>query len=167
MTVRRTTVFSIVLLALMMLIPAASASRASVEREVRGAMSGQLTFDIDFSREVCPVITRTEAVGTIRHLGLTTSVWTHCPPVLPGQTAYTNGHVTFTAANGDTIVGEYSDADGAPPFVIDVEGGTGRFAGVEGTIVLVTFDAIGEWGDDGLPIQPWHWNGVLEGDISY
>jgi hypothetical protein len=59
------------------------------------------------------------------------------------------------------------DYDGEPPFVIDITGGTGRFDDASGVIELVSFDAIGEWGDDGLPIQPWHWEGVVKGTISY
>jgi hypothetical protein len=90
---------------------------------------------------------------------------THCPPV--GHTGYTNGLVVFTAANGDQLVGEYEDLDAEAPFVMEIVDGTGRFADASGTISLVNFVATGEWGDDGLPIQPWSWWGVVDGAISY
>lgn len=158
---------SVALLMTAAVAPGVSAGARGADRPIHGSMSGDLTFDIDFERETCPVVTTTEATGTMSHLGRVTSHWEHCPPVLPGQTAYTDGHVTFVAANGDELVGEYEDADGDPPFVIEITGGTGRFEDASGVIALLDFVADGEWGDDGLPIQPWYWEGVVEGTISY
>jgi hypothetical protein len=158
---------SVALLVTTAAAPGVSARAGGTDRPIHGAMSGDLTFDIDFTREVCPVVTVTEAAGTMSHLGRVTSRWEHCPPVLPGQTAYTNGHVLFVAANGDELVGEYEDPDGEVPFVIDITGGTGRFEDASGVIMLLDFVADGEFGDDDLPIQPWYWEGVLEGAISY
>jgi len=165
---RKTSVaVSVLLLVTAAAAPGVSARAGGTDRPIHGSMTGDLTFDIDFDREVCPVVTMTDAEGTMSHLGRVTSHWEHCPPVLPGQTAYTDGHMLLVAANGDELIGEYEDADGNPPFVIDVTGGTGRFEGASGVIVLLDFVAEGEWGDDGLPIQPWYWEGTLAGAISY
>ena len=48
-----------------------------------------------------------------------------------------------------------------------VVGGTGQFADASGTIYLVDIRIEGEWGDDGLPIEPWYAWWTLEGSISY
>jgi hypothetical protein len=166
-TKRWTIVAGTLLLLMLTVVPGAVAKTEGTERPFGGEMTGVLTFEFDWTDPVCPVTTVTDATGTLSHFGIASSHWTHCPPVLEGQTAYTNGHVTFTAANGDEIIGEYSDADGDAPFVIAIVGGSGRFAEASGTIVLSSFNAIGEWGEDGLPIQPWYWDGVLTGSISY
>jgi hypothetical protein len=166
-TKRWMVVLGVMLLFTLAVVPGASAAPGGTDRPIKGEMDGPLTFDIDFEREVCPVITVTNATGTMSHLGKVSSRWSHCPNVMGGYPAYTNGYVVFTAANGDTFEGEYMDYDGEPPFVIDITGGTGRFDDAAGVIELVSFDAIGEWGGDGLPIQPWHWSGVVKGRISY
>lgn len=158
---------SVLLLVTAAAAPGVSARAGGTDRLIHGSMSGELTFDIDFGREVCPVVTSTDAEGTMSHLGLVTGHMEHCPPVLPGQTAYTNGHLLLVAANGDELVGEYEDPDGEAPFVIDITGGTGRFEGASGVIVLLDFVAEGEWGSDGLPIQPWYWEGTFAGEVSY
>lgn len=144
---------------------APSFNEGGTDRPIKGEMSGVLTFEYDWGSEECPVTTVTDAWGTMSHLGKVYSHWTHCPPV--GHPGYTNGHLVLTAANGDQLVGEYEDLDTELPWMIEVVGGSGRFADASGTIYLVDFAAEGEWGDDGLPIQPWTGWWILEGAISY
>jgi hypothetical protein len=165
-TRRQIVMLSVMLLSALAVVPSASAGADGTERPIKAELSGPLTFDIDFSRMECPVITMTVATGTMSHLGRVTSHWSHCPNVMGGFPAYTNGQVVFTAADGDSLVGAYMDYDGEIPFVIDIVGGTGRFTGASGVAEL-SFTAEGEWDSNGLPIEPWHWEGVLEGTISY
>ena len=142
----------------------ATSAVGGTNRPLKGRLSGTVIFEVDWSDLDCPVTTVTEAGGKMTHLGRVSSHWTHCAPVT--QPVYTNGHVVFTAANGDQLVGEYSD-ELAPPWTIHVVGGTGRFADASGTISLVEFDASGEWDENGMPISPWSFWGVLKGAISY
>jgi hypothetical protein len=146
---------------LMAIVPSAS---ASTQRPVRAALSGLITFEYDWADPMCPVTTFTEATGTMSHLGQVSTSFRHCPPIT--QPGYTDGHVVNTAANGDTLEGAYEDADAESPFVIEIVGGTGRFEGASGTLTL-WFEAFGEWGEDGLPIEPWSISGVISGTISY
>lgn len=144
--------------------PVAAAGAGGTDRPLRGSLGGEINFYADWSDPVCPVTTVTDATGEVSHLGTVTTHWSHCPPVvLPG---YTDGHVTFTAANGDTVVGVYEDADGDSPFTIEIVGGTGRFAGAHGSFVI-WFVADGPWGEDGMPVNPWTWTAHLDGLISY
>lgn len=164
---RWSVVLGVVMVVAMFGASGAAAARHGTDRPFGGSMTGELTWEFDWNDPECPVTTITEATGQLLHLGRATSYWTHCPPAVEGQTAYTNGHVTFTAANGDQLVGEYEDADGYAPFVVDVVGGTGRFANATGVIELIWFEAVGEWGSDDLPIEPWFWAGEFAGSISY
>ncbi len=144
--------------------PPVQAARAGTERPVRAELTGLVTFDYDWSSQTCPVTTTTESQGTMSHLGTVSARWTHCAPVaLP---VYTNGHVTFTAANGDTLEARY---DGVldEPWPLEVSGGTGRFSDATGVIYLDDVRVWGDWGDDDLPIQPWDWAGTLTGQIGY
>ena len=162
--IRRSIVLALGLVLVLATAPTVLAKAGGTDRPIQGGMTGEIIFLFDWEHPTCPVKTVSDTYGTISHLGKVWAHWSHCPPiVLPG---YTDGHMVLTAANGDTIIGEYEDADGDSPFVIDLVGGTGRFAGAHGQ-VSVDFIATGEWGPDELPIQPWHWEGWLEGMISY
>ena len=88
-----------------------------------------------------------EAVGHSTLMGLVTDVQWHCTPLPPGDfgppptgipVPFKHGKATITAANGDTIYGDYegfATFDGTG-LVIDGDltttGGTGRFAGANG-----------------------------------
>jgi hypothetical protein len=144
--------------------PVAAASQSGTNRPFRGSLDGQIVFLFDWDEQLCPVTTVTDATGWTTHLGAVSSHWSHCPPVV--QPGYTDGHVAFTAANGDTVFGAYEDADGDVPFIVEIVGGTGRFAGAHGSFTL-WFEADGPWGDDGMPISPWTWSGTFDGVISY
>ena len=161
---RRLAALACALLLTVLTVHPASAARGGADRPLRAELSGQITFEYDWSAELCPVRTITETTGTMSHLGKVTASWRHCAPVvLP---TYTDGQVTFVAANGDTLAGEYDGVtDGDWP--ITLVGGTGRFEGASGTVYLDYYDAVGDWGDDGLPIQPWSWIGSLSGRITY
>ena len=152
------------LVAVLVTAPVTVAGQGGTGRPFRGSLGGEVNFYADWSDPVCPVTTVTDASGLVSHLGAVTTHWTHCPPVvLPG---YTDGHLVFTAANGDTLVGAYEDADGDVPFTIEIVGGTGRFAGAHGSID-VWFETDGPWGEDGFPINPWPWTAEFDGVISY
>ena len=136
------------------------------ELPLKGSASSIVTFEYDWTDPMFPITTILEGVGTMSHLGLSESRWTHNPPfVLPN---YMNGQVVFTAANGDELRGEYGDdpslTDG---YTVSIVGGTGRFEDATGTIGVSIVALEGEWGDDGLPIQPWYAWSDLEGTISY
>ena len=79
------------------------------------------------------------ATGTATHLGRFTVQFPHTVNM---ATRIGEGTYTFTAANGDTLVAQFTgQATGAPPLIsiaeqATVTGGTGRFAGVSGTFVV-------------------------------
>jgi hypothetical protein len=162
-----TILLTVLVLCLLVVVPAASAKKGGTDRPIKADLSGTLTFEFDWEDPYCPVTTITETFGTMSHLGTVEAIWEHCPPVYPDHEGYRNGHVVFTAANGDQLEGAYENVDDLP-WPIEITGGTGRFDDASGTIYLADFDAIGEWDETtGLPIQPWDWWGILEGSISY
>jgi hypothetical protein len=79
------------------------------------------------------------ATGTGTHLGQFTVTFPH---TVNFATRTGVGTYTFTAANGDTLTGDFTgQAQGAPPLVsiveqVTVTGGTGRFAGATGTFTV-------------------------------
>lgn len=80
--------------------------------------------------------------GEMAHLGAVSLTFEHCSQVdySSGTFAYTDGVISYTAANGDQLYGTYGSGTGGmlsseviwwqDTFVI--EGGTGRFAGASG-----------------------------------
>ena len=65
---------------------------------------------------------------------------------------------------GDQLFGEYTVPQ--IPFWVTITGGTGRFTGASGGFFWsVRF--WGEVGPNGMPVNPWHFEGHLEGTISY
>lgn len=101
-------------------------------------------------------VTTTNAVGTATHLGRIDLVAEHCSYFdesgNPGP--YTKGEMAITAANGDVLLGTYTDGMSlTPPPQIEfvdvftfIDGGTGRFIEASGGGVEVgLFDvAVGE-----------------------
>ena len=98
-------------------------------------------------------VTTTKAVGTATHLGRIDLVAEHCSYLdesgNPGP--YTKGEMSITAANGDVLLGTYSDGISlTPPPLIEfvdvftfVDGGTGRFVEASGGGVEVgLFNAV-------------------------
>jgi hypothetical protein len=87
-------------------------------------------------------VTTTRAVGTATHLGRIDLVADHCSYLdesgNPGP--YTKGELSITAANGDVLLGTYTDGMSlTPPPLIEfvdvftfVDGGTGRFIEASG-----------------------------------
>ena len=89
-----------------------------------------------------------EAVGHSTLMGLVTDIQWHCTPMPPGDfgppptgfpVPFKHGKATITAANGDTIYGDYegfATFDGKGLVIagnLTTTGGTGRFAGASGT----------------------------------
>lgn len=78
-----------------------------------------------------------EAVGTMTHMGLTYDKQHHCIDLT--TMTFDRGHCTLTAANGDTVFGEYfgeleiTEAGNIIHGHFTTTGGTGRFNGVTGT----------------------------------
>ncbi|MDH3289443.1 MAG: hypothetical protein OEO20_03545 [Gemmatimonadota bacterium] len=137
------------------------------DRPFKADLSGTAVWEYDWADPVCPVTTVSDGWGTMTHLGTVHHHSTHCAPVT--KPTYENGHWEFTAANGDVLVLEYGGwPAGLPlPLPLQVVGGTGRFTDASGTIYLVDIKLVGEWGDDGNPIEPWYAWWTLEGTISY
>jgi hypothetical protein len=139
------------------------------DRPFKADLSGTVHWQYDWTDPDCPVTTVSDGWGTITHLGEVHHHSTHCAPVT--KPTYENGHWVFTAANGDQLIAEYggwpASISASLPLPLQVVGGTGRFADASGTIYLVGLKLVGEWGDDGNPIEPWYATWKLEGAISY
>lgn len=137
------------------------------DRPLTGSLTGAATFA--FGVEECVPIngvgvkTSTVAEGNVSHLGKVEAVLSHCP-----GPPYKNGQMTLRAANGDEVRGTYEDADGAPPFVVQISEGTGRFKNAQGTLEL---DWVVEWvfDSEGNPdwSAAWPWWATIKGTISY
>jgi len=120
--------------------------------------------------------------GDMLHLGDAEAVLSHCTYVVPDGSAFhalvLGGMITFTAANGDTLVLAY---EGTTDGIVDatggflgytaegtwtVAGGTGRFANATGSGSLdVVGDVPGGDGLFGLPDGFDQW--TFEGRIAY
>jgi hypothetical protein len=139
------------------------------DRPFKADLSGTVVWEYDWADPDCPVTTVSDGWGTVTHLGTVHHRSTHCAPVT--KPTYENGHCELTAANGDVLVLEYggwpANVRASLPLPMQVAGGTGRFADASGTIYVVGLTLVGEWGDDGNPIEPWYAWWTLEGTISY
>ncbi len=158
------------LLVLAMTIPALAISRNSgqgrtVPREMNGTMDGRFTFgpvadDWTFTAE-CDVS------GILRHLGLSKMYTTHTGNLSDGTIF--DGTFKILAANGDKVQGTYEasaelldDSHARGTAVLSIEGGTGRFADVQGTITAIFLETFDDptWASAKVT-----W--VLEGTIKY
>ncbi len=136
----------------------------TVPREMSGTMEGRFTFTGPWEG---PWTTAGNITGTLSHLGLSKMYTTH--------TADPDGTISgatfkIVAANDDEIQGTYvASAEWTPDYahvqgtaILSIEGGTGRFAHVQGTITAIfleTFD------DQTYASAKVTW--VLEGTIKY
>ena len=136
-------------------------------RPLTGTLMGAATFAFGDAEcvpvNVVGVKTITVAEGNVSHLGKAQALFSHCP-----GPPYKNGQLTLKAANGDELWGTYEDDDGAPPFVVHIAGGTGRFNNAQGVFNLYwsvewVFDDAGnpDWS------AAWPWWATVEGTISY
>lgn len=155
--IRRSIVLAVALLLTLAAAPATLADEHGTSRPLTGTMTGVMNFVPGGAS--CPMYTVPEGGGTVSHLGMVWSHWSHCMPT------HADGHMVMTAANGDQLFGEYTVPD--IPFWVTITGGTGRFAGASGGFLW----SVRFWGDvdptTGMPINPWHFEGSLEGTISY
>jgi hypothetical protein len=119
----------------------ATVSVMATERPFALNAKGVATFNTDASGN--PISANVSSSGTATHLGLTTTVGTITftpDPANPGR-LLTHGTGTMTAANGDTVQLELNGALELTPgsttatdkFAVSLVGGTGRFAGANGT----------------------------------
>ena len=124
----------------------ATVSVMATERPFALNAKGVATFVTDGAGN--PVSANVSSSGTATHLGLTTTVGTITftpDPANPGR-LLTHGTGTMTAANGDTVQLELNGALEPSPdsptatdkFALRLVGGTGRFAGANGTGTGVT-----------------------------
>jgi hypothetical protein len=170
---RRVWIVLVALLLSVFTMPMASAARGGTDRPVRAELAGSLTWAYDWDSLDCPVTTLTESTGRMSHLGRVSASWQHCP-LMDESGGYRNGHVVFTAANGDTVEAVYETPDGELPWDLVVIGGTGRFQEATGILKLTRVDVQGEWQCEGegedefcLPIDPWSWSATIGGRLSY
>ena len=157
---RRLTVVAMSALLVLALASGVVAKKQGTDRPIWANLSGEINFYWQDDPD-CPVLTVSDSYGTMSHLGRVWIHWTHCPPIAHSE--YTNQHFTITAANGDTLFGDYDI--NVDPATMDITGGTGRFAGATGDL-LCTSQIEGEWGPD-FPINPWHGWWQMKGSISY
>ena len=87
---RRLWVVLVALLLSVVAMPMAVAARGGTDRPVRAELTGSLTWDIDFTKSECPVLTKTESTGTMSHLGRVSASWRHCP-LMDDSGGYENG----------------------------------------------------------------------------
>jgi hypothetical protein len=153
--IRRSIAIAAVLVLTLATAPIAVADEHGTNRPLTGAMTGEINFvQGDAS---CPMYTVPDGVGTVSHLGLVRSHSWHCMPT------HKDGHWVMWAADGDQLWAEYTVPQ--MPFWVTITGGTGRFAGATGGFMW----HVRLWGEvkDGMPVNPWHFEGYLEGTISY
>ena len=113
----------------------------------KASMSTQETLGFDAER--CPgtgVVGTTTGKGSASHLGAVTMLATDCPLLIPGVApTFSNGQLTFTAANGDELRASYSGSLMPVPGTAGVftlsgpfnfTGGTGRFSRATGSGLL-------------------------------
>ena len=126
--------------------PAAS---EGITRKVEGTVNGRFDFTQTWGSEWWQFYSDSDATGTLSHLGLSRVHTRH----IPNFTTFTleQGEFTIVAANGDEIHGTYGgsvvpDPDnaevvhGTATFV--VSGGTGRFTGATGTIMVTLLETL-------------------------
>lgn len=161
--------FATTLAAVLGIALAMPASAAGPARPLSGTASGAVTYPPHDCGPV-PVITTTDVVGQMTHLGRMTMHSTHCfaPP-----NRITGGVETFTAANGDMLFATYagSTVPDMPSvvgevvvatFTATISGGTGRFEGATGRLEgkgYITFP--------GWEAPSWPARFVLAGWITY
>lgn len=163
---RSSTMMMAIAVLVMATTSAAVAARGGTDRPFEARLSGQASWEV---AEVCEglndlnVQTQTEGVGIATHMGKVVTSWRHCPT---DEGTYVHGQVTITAANGDQLIGYYSD-DGEDSIVIEEFEGTGRFTDASGRIEVFA-EVTPQFDDDGPDFTvPWPWTATLTGSISY
>ena len=130
----RTLMGMLVLVALALPMQAAAADRVPLKAAETG------TFELLGPCEAGGVVVDVTGSGHATQLGAFTTHYREC--FVPATGAVTDGSFTLTAANGDTLFGTYGGqvSPTGDPTVFDyddpgvITGGTGRFAGAEGSV---------------------------------
>jgi hypothetical protein len=124
-------------LACLLLVSAAIAGRGGTDRPFRATLAGSVhwTFPGTSPSNCTRVTTHGAATGEATHLGRVVVSWSHCPDE---PNYLVDGRMTITAANGDTLNGTYNYDPNSTSNSIPttITGGTGRFAGATGTVVV-------------------------------
>jgi hypothetical protein len=176
MTGRRLFFFAAALIGVLA-VPAASSAQDGADRPFSATLTGSATwlFPGDTPSQCTIVTTLTESTGQATHLGRVAALWSHCPAE-PGYVI--DGRVTITAANGDTLTGQYDYDPTVKSNILAIAwtGGTGRFANASGA-VAVTYNVIQQFIPGCNPVPkpsacydfsvPWPWSATMVGTISY
>src|SRR5512144_2291228 len=104
MRISRIVLLSVALITL--LVPVASYGQDGVDRPFRAVFTGSATWSWPGTwPSHCTIVTTvTDATGQATHLGSVVVSASHCP----AEPAYViDGRMTITAANGDTLTGQY------------------------------------------------------------
>lgn len=169
---RRFLITGVVVAFMVLTVVPAAAGPGGTDRPFKAELIGELTFDIGTD---CPnpmgVLTKTESWGNATHLGAMTADWAHCPL----GSGFFGSEVDFVAANGDRLHLEYPTNPEGNPFVMYVDGGTGRFEDATGTLNGVFWTepqfipGCEPTPEDPCynPFVPWPWGAEIEGTISY
>lgn len=154
-----------------------AAGQGGADRPFNATLTGAATYAWPGAYpSSCTVVTTvTDATGQATHMGRVVFAASHCP----AEPAYViDGRLTITAANGDTLSGQYDydPASTSPSIAGAWTGGTGRFAGASGAAVL-TFKVVPQFvaGCNPSPnpsacfdfFVPWPWSATIIGTISY
>lgn len=116
---------------------AAVAAQRAMELPFRGTMQARETAQFDPSTN--SILVHLDGTGTATHLGRYTLVSDFTVSL---ATATAAGHVTFTAASGDMLTATFTGqgvVTGGVNAIVEtatITGGTGRFAGATGGVLL-------------------------------
>jgi hypothetical protein len=174
MTGRRMFLFAVLIGVLA--VPAASSAQNGTDRPFNATLTGSAEWLWPgVTPSNCTVATTlTEASGQATHLGRVVLTSWHCP----GEPGYImDGRMTITAANGDTLTGQYDYDPTSKSNIIAVAwtGGTGRFANATGAVAL-RFLVEQQFKEGCSPVPsfgcfdfsiPWPWSATIVGTISY
>lgn len=151
-------VIKILVVLLLACCVATATGEDSTPRAFKGSMSGEASFDFDFTSSPCLAVTGApwQTISTLKgkmtHMGLTEYLSTHCS-TLDGMQLL-QGEAMMIAANGDELwlsyTAELISHDEFPPPPVEltylatnvVVGGTGRFEGATGSMVQLAFISI-------------------------
>lgn len=167
-------VFLSATLVTMLAVPLAGSGHKGKDLPIRAIFVGAATWQFPGTTPSnCTVATTvTSAVGHVPYLGHVAVSSTHCP----AEAGYViDGKMTITTADGAKLFGEYDydPASTSHDIPITITGGTGRFWGATGTVVM-TFTVTQQFKRgcaDPIPFNcmdftvPWPWTSVATGTV--
>ncbi|MFW2381414.1 MAG: hypothetical protein ACN4GZ_06600 [Acidimicrobiales bacterium] len=144
------------------------------DRAFNAHLTGELTFAFGEPCDQGPIVTTT-SYGNATHMGRVEAHWTQCAIGATGGFVDQTG--TIVSHKGDAIMLAASNPAGQNPYPVTIVGGTGRFEGATGS-VMVSFQVVPELlpheqctpsPQDPCfnPFVPWAWSARIDGRISY